>query len=46
MLRESSTGTIPIYSELTTDALSELFGHSVGAMLFTIDEVQQLINML
>lgn len=32
--------------ELTTEALSELFGHSVGDLLFTIDEVQQLIDML
>jgi hypothetical protein len=44
MLKESSTRTI--FSELSTFALSELFDHSVGDMLFTIDEVQKLIDML
>ena len=38
--------TVPISPELTTEALSKLFDHSVGDLLFTIDEVQQLIDML
>jgi len=37
---------VPISPELTTEALSELFDHSVGDLRFTIDEVQQLIDML
>lgn len=46
MLKESSTGANPNYRELTTDVLSELFDYPVGDLLFTIDEVQQLIDML
>ena len=46
MLKESYTRSIPIHKEVTTDALSELFGHSVDDMMFTVDEVQTLIDML
>ena len=46
MSTDAPAKTVPIPTELTTEALSELFDHSVGDLLFTIDEVQELINML
>ena len=41
-----SAKTVPICTELTEEALLELFNHSVGDLLFTIDDVQQLLDML
>ena len=38
--------TVPISTEVTTERLMTLTGHSIGDLLFTIDEVQQLIDML
>lgn len=38
--------SVPITTELTTEALSELLHHPIGDLLFTVDEVQQLIDML
>ena len=46
MSRVAPAKSVPISTELTTEALSELFNHSVVDLLFTIDEVQQLIDML
>lgn len=46
MATDAPVKSVPISAELTTEALSELFDHSVGDLLFTIDEVQELINML
>jgi len=38
--------SVPISTEITMEALSTLVDYSVGDLLFTIDEVQQLIDML
>lgn len=46
MSKDSPATSVSIPTELTTEALSELFHHSIGDLLFTIDEVQQLIDML
>lgn len=43
MLRETSTPIIPISEDWTTDAPSD---HSIEDLLFTVEEVEQLIEML
>jgi len=46
MSKDPAATTIPFPTALSTETLSELFEHSVGDLLFTVDEVQQLIDML